>query len=32
LDELPPSVRTNRPYVRSVESVRAEMERNSASR
>ncbi|MEA3157626.1 MAG: biosis protein MshM [Betaproteobacteria bacterium] len=32
LDELPPSLRANRPYVRTVESVRAEMERNSASR
>ncbi|MGZ5173638.1 MAG: ExeA family protein, partial [Burkholderiales bacterium] len=30
LDELPPSLRTNNPYVRSVAGVRAEMERNSA--
>jgi MSHA biogenesis protein MshM len=29
LDELPPSLRANRPYVRTVQSVRMEMERNS---
>ena len=32
LDELPPSLRANRPYVRTVEAIRAEMDRNGASR
>jgi MSHA biogenesis protein MshM len=32
LDELPPSLRANRPYVRTVRSVRMEMERNSGSK
>jgi septal ring-binding cell division protein DamX len=32
IDELPPSLRANRPYVRTVEAIRAEMNRNSASR
>lgn len=32
IDELPPSLRANRPYVRTVEAIRAEMNRSSASR
>jgi MSHA biogenesis protein MshM len=32
LDELPPSLRANRPYVRTVRSVRMEMERSSGSK
>jgi MSHA biogenesis protein MshM len=30
LDELPPSLRANRPYVRTVESVRLQLERNNS--
>jgi septal ring-binding cell division protein DamX len=30
LDELPPSLRANRPYVRTVESVRVQLERNNS--
>jgi septal ring-binding cell division protein DamX len=32
LEDLPPSLRANRPYVRTVESVRTEMTRSTASR
>jgi hypothetical protein len=32
LDELPASLRANRPYVRTIKAIRADMERNLASR
>jgi septal ring-binding cell division protein DamX len=31
LEELPPSLRVNRPYVRTLENIRADMDRSSAS-